>query len=63
MTLIGSIIIASGLKVVFNSIQSQVFLFLLLIFSVLNIVIGFKLREENKWCNRIYLNMNDFLKI
>lgn len=48
MTLIGSIIIASGLKVVFNSIQSQVFLFLLLIFSVLNIVIGFKLREENK---------------
>lgn len=40
MTLIGSIMLASVLKIVFSMIPSNIFLFMLLIFSIINIVIG-----------------------
>ena len=47
MTLIGSIMLTSILKLAFSGIESTIFLSLLLIFSAVNILIGWKLWKIN----------------
>ena len=46
MTLVGSILVASLMKLVFKGIEWHILLFILLIFSVTNIVLGVLLKKN-----------------